>query len=107
MIMRRAVQSCGMLGCILIGGCNSSASSDCLRTLNGHSNSVCAVTFSPDGKQVVSGAADDDIRFWDVESGRCQRTIHGHSDWIHSVAMSSDGRFVATAGRDKLVKLWE
>jgi hypothetical protein len=109
MAMRHAVQLSGLFACFLIGACSRSASpdQDCLRTLSGHSNSVCAVVFNPDGTQLVSGSADGKIKIWDTETGQCQRTLDGHTDWIHSVAMSSDGRFFASAGRDKLVKLWD
>lgn len=85
-------------------GCDSPG---CLRTLSGHNGQICAVEFTPSGKQIVSGAADGKIKIWDVESGQCQRTLDGHSEWVHSVAVSPDGRFLASGGRDALVKLWE
>ncbi len=88
-------------------GCGGSTDQGCLHTMSGHEGYVCAVALSPSGKQVVSGAADGKIKFWDVESGQCQRTLDGHAEWVHSVAISSDGKFFASGGRDDLVKLWD
>eukprot|EP01038_Epipyxis_sp_PR26KG_P017934 gene17934-25093_t len=34
--------------------------------LNGHSDRVTSVSFSPDGSKIVSGSSDDEsIRIWD------------------------------------------
>ena len=35
--------------------------------LVGHSDYVLSVTFSPDGKRIVSGSYDHTIRIWDLE----------------------------------------
>lgn len=95
----------GAMGCG--GACLRAQEASCLRTLSGHSDSVCSVALTPDGKQLASGAADGKIKFWDVESGRCLRTLDGHEEWVQAVALSSDGRSLASGGRDNLVKLWD
>ena len=48
-----------------------------LRTLNGHQNSVSSVSFSPDGKLLVSGSADSAIKLWDVATGSELKTFNG------------------------------
>jgi WD40 repeat protein len=88
-------------------GCGGPKQHSCLRTFNGHEGVICSITLTPDGKEIVSGAADGKIKFWDVESGQCQRTLDGHVEWVQSVALSSDGRFLVSGGRDDLVKLWD
>jgi WD40 repeat protein len=41
----------------------------CLRTLEGHTNSVTAVAVTPDGRTAVSGSSDNTLCVWDLESG--------------------------------------
>jgi WD40 repeat protein len=37
-------------------------------TLKGHSDAVTSVSFSPDGKRIVSGGWDQTVKIWDISS---------------------------------------
>jgi WD40 repeat protein len=76
-----------------------------LQTLEGHSESVNAVVFSPDGKTVASVSSDKTVKLWDAGTGTEQHTLRGHSD--RAVVFSPDGKTVASASNDKTVKLWD
>ena len=46
-----------------------------VRTLRGHSNSIPALAFSPDGKTLASGSMDQTVKLWDAATGKEIETI--------------------------------
>jgi WD40 repeat protein len=67
-----------------------------IRALNGHTEPFTAVAFSPNGKVLVSGANDNSLRVWDVETGKELRRIQAERN-ILSVAFSPNGKCFASA----------
>jgi WD40 repeat protein len=66
----------------------------------------------PDNCTLASGSKDQQIRLWNVATGRCIKTQAGHSDVITAIAYSSplpkggQGGILATGSDDHTIKLW-
>jgi WD40 repeat protein len=73
-----------------------------LRELKGHSGEVDSVSFTPDGKRIVSSADDTTIRIWDIASGAelARLFSFGLDDWA---VVSPDGRFDASPEAMKML----
>ena len=78
-----------------------------IRTLAGHTDNVLSVTFSPDGRLLVSSSADGTIRVWDAKSGGLLKVLRGHkAGSVNTTAFSPDGSILASGGDDHNVILW-
>lgn len=71
-----------------------------------HVGTIWSVAFSPDGKQLVTGSADQSARVWDLATHQ-QRLLIDHTGIIRVVAFSHDGKRIATTGEDGVTRLWD
>lgn len=77
-----------------------------LKTLEGHSDGVLSLAFSPSGALLASGSEDNTVKIWKMPDALDVKTIPAHSGNVTSVAFFPDGNSLASAGWDKTVKVW-
>lgn len=74
--------------------------------LVGHQRTVTAVSFSPDGRRLVSASYDNTLKLWDVAIGREVATLHGHEFRATCVAFL-DADTIVSGGHDNQIRFWE
>jgi WD40 repeat protein len=75
--------------------------------LVGHEGAIYSIVLSPDGKTIVTGSADGNVRLWDAATARPIAVLRGHEGEVNGVAFSSDGQCVASASDDRTVRIWD
>lgn len=67
-----------------------------------------SVSFSPDGRQIVSASYDGTIRIWDVKTGKqIGEPFIGHKGGVNSTAFSPDGKRIVSGSDDNTIRIWE
>jgi WD40 repeat protein len=69
----------------------------------GHMALVWGLTFTPDGRYLVTAGADKVVRVWDWRTGKTVRIIRGQAGFgqngvINAIALSPDGKWLAVGG---------
>ena len=77
-----------------------------LLDLNGHSDAVTSVAFSPDGKFLASASWDKTIKVWDAKSGQETLSLR-HPGGAGTIVFSPDAKRLASAGSDGTLRVWD
>ena len=48
---------------------------------------IIAYAFTPDGNRLITGAHDNSVRLWDVDTGRCMLVLEGHTGFVSAVTL--------------------
>ncbi|MCJ1435955.1 U3 small nucleolar RNA-associated protein 13 [Xylographa pallens] len=95
----------------------------CLRTLEGHTNSVLKVIWMPlsqhnndtevqepsrhRGVQIASAGGDGLVKIWDANSGECDCTLDNHTDRVWALTVNPSDSTVISGGGDSVVTFWK
>jgi WD40 repeat protein/serine/threonine protein kinase len=77
------------------------------RVLQGSTDRVDSVVFSPDGTKLAAGSWDGKARIWDAASGQVLKSLNPHAGQIFGVAYSPDGEYLAAGSGSGLTYLWK
>lgn len=75
--------------------------------LAGHSNSVFALSYSPNEQNLVSGARDAHMKFWNTDNYTLTENIVAHMYAINFLSFKEDGKYLVTCSMDKSIKVWD
>ena len=79
-----------------------------LYVLEGHTDWVNSVAFSPDGKCIVSGSDDNTICVWGTEMGKeISGPFEGHTNSVRVVAFSPDGKCIVSGLYGNTIRIWD
>lgn len=78
-----------------------------LHKLEGHTDDISSIVYSPDGTMLASGSDDHTVRLWRIEDGTWLKTLKGHSENIAKVAFAPDGRTLASSSWDSTIRIWQ
>jgi WD40 repeat protein/serine/threonine protein kinase len=82
------------------------SSGKAITVLRGHEGPVSALAYSPDGKRLASGSADNTLRLWDMAAGKAVAVLHGHEKPVEWLSYSPDGRRICS-GDGASARLWD
>lgn len=87
----------------------------CLRTFEGHSNSILKVawlnqhTEGDKSKRVQFASAGGDglVKVWDVNSGETETTLDNHEDRVWALAVHPETNMIVSGSADSTVTFWK
>jgi len=75
--------------------------------LDGHSDGVvCMAKSMAELVTLVSGAADGELRRWNLTERDCAWSVKAHTGFVRGIAFARSGHHFVSASDDKTIKLW-
>lgn len=81
-----------------------------VRTFSGHSRQITSLAFNPDGSMLASGGFDDEVKLWDVDSGKLLRGMGEKGSTtgrVWSVAFDRRGVSLVYAAHSANLQQWK
>ncbi len=78
-----------------------------LNVLIAHPSTILRIAYSPDGKKIVTAAADRTMKVFDAETLDELASLDSQSDWVMSLAFSPDGSRLAAGRFDGSLSIYD
>ena len=78
-----------------------------LKVFKGHRDSIISVSFSPDGRFMVSASGDNTAIIWDLKKEDPLHILKNHSDVVNYASFSHDGKRIASASMNQTIGIWD
>jgi WD40 repeat protein len=75
-------------------------------TLPGPRNTVLALAFTPDNKQLALGGTDAQLHLVNIADGKIVRSFPGHASSVTSLVFHPSGTLLVSGSKDRTVRLW-
>ncbi len=76
-----------------------------LKQIEAHSAPVMSLAFKPDGTAIASGAADQELKIWDIKTREQKNLVIGHPGNIASIVWPANNAELITASDDGALRL--
>jgi len=78
-----------------------------IHILNGHSDIVNSVYYSPDGKYIISSSSDNSIKIWDSQTGIFLKTLDDNAS-AFGAKYSPNGKYIISISKKgDSINIWE
>ena len=95
------------LSAVATAGVAAAQQATVVGTLEGHTDPVYAVAWSPDGKTLATASFDNTVRLWDTATRKEIKKFDGHTKLVLAVAIAPDGKHVLSGSQDNTAKIWD
>ena len=82
------------------------ASHELRHRLEGHTEKIWCLAFSPDDRIVATGSGDTTLKLWDVATGTVRDTLAGHTSTVSTLAFAPDGRTLVSGSWEQMI-VWD
>ena len=65
------------------------------------------ISFSPDGKYLVTGDVDRIPKVWDLSNMQVLSKLIGHQGSIRCIDFAANSKFIISGGNDAMIKMWQ
>ena len=76
-----------------------------LKQIEAHSAPIMSLAFKPNGKALASGAADKELKIWDIETREQKNLVTGHPGNVAAIVWPANNEELITASDDGALRL--